>query len=88
MGASVVSKEGELIGGSSDKRGLNPNRADKKLHETVPRVGLEVVVEEMPKWKVLQVHSSPCATVLSAGGDEKFLSVGEDGFLRVDESCC
>ncbi len=76
MGASVFLKEGELVGGSSDKRGLNPNRADKKLHETVPRVGLEVVVEEMPKWKVLRVHSSPCATVPSGGGDEKFLSVG------------
>jgi hypothetical protein len=80
MGASVVLKEGDLIGGSSDKRGLNPNRVDKKLLETIPRVGLEVVVEEMPKWKVLRVHSSPYATVLSAGGDEKFLSVARMAF--------
>jgi hypothetical protein len=46
------------LGATDNKEGLNPNGATEKIHETDGGVELEVVVEEMPKWKVLRVDSS------------------------------
>jgi hypothetical protein len=46
------------LGATDNKGGLNPNGATEKIHETDGGVELEVVVEEMPKWKVLRVDSS------------------------------